>query len=101
MNNRFCVNHLHFRRSLPERDVGKAQKIYTGNESFTALIGTEPKASNTLDRSAGNDLRTGDALGGIAGINDQLGFGDDAAVVVVGVVGDDQHTIILAEVFQF
>src|ERR1039458_3395193 len=38
---------------------------------------------------------------GVAGIDDQLGFGNDAAIVVVGVVGHDDDAVVLAEVFQF
>ena len=39
-------------------------------------------------------------LSGISRVNHELRLADDALIVVVGVVGDDQHAIILAQIVQ-
>src|ERR1022692_749436 len=42
-----------------------------------------------------------DALGGVAGVDDQLGFADDLFIVVIGVVGDDHDAVVVAQFVQF
>ena len=49
---------------------------------------------------AANHVRSRDALGGIARVDDEPGFTDDPIVVVVGVIGDDQHAVVLPKVFE-
>jgi hypothetical protein len=41
-----------------------------------------------------------DALGSVAGVDDQLCLLDDGGVVVAGVVGDDEDGVVLAEVVE-
>ena len=43
-----------------------------------------------------NDLGALDASRGVAGVDYQLCFLNDLFVVVIGVVGHDEHTIVLA-----
>src|SRR3984893_2742243 len=47
-----------------------------------------------------DDLGVRDPFSGVAGIDDQLSFLDDAAIVVVGVVGHDKNTVILPQILQ-
>jgi hypothetical protein len=51
--------------------------------------------ASTTNYVAGRDIP-----GRVARINDQLRFANNACVVVIGVVGDDQHAIVLAQVLQ-
>ena len=41
-----------------------------------------------------------DALGSVAGVDDQLCLVDDGFVVVAAVVGDDEDRVVLAEVVK-
>src|SRR5271169_3571099 len=50
--------------------------------------------------SAADDLRAVDPLGRISRVDDQLRLADNPLIVVVGMVGDDQHAIKLAQVVQ-
>lgn len=50
--------------------------------------------------SAADNLGTIDPLGGIARVDDQLGFADDLFVIIGRVIGDDHDAIILAEFFH-
>src|SRR5581483_2863504 len=49
---------------------------------------------------AADDFWVVDPARGVPGVNHQLGFLHDALVVVVRMIGDDQHAIVLAEIFQ-
>ena len=49
---------------------------------------------------AAYDFWAVDSLCRVAGVNHQLGFAHDALVVVVGMIGDDQHAVVLAEIVQ-
>ena len=49
---------------------------------------------------AGHYLRALDPSGRIAGIDHQLGLLHDLLVVVVGMIGHDQYTVVLAEVVE-
>src|SRR5882762_11351514 len=50
--------------------------------------------------STTDDLGVLDPFRGVAGIDDQLSFLDDAAIVVIGVVGHDKNTVILPQIRQ-
>src|SRR3974390_2491884 len=69
-------------------------------QSDTAgTITTEPDRYR-VHPSAVDDLVTADSAGGIAGVNPQASFPDDLGIVVVGVIGDDQHAVVLAQVLD-
>src|SRR5580692_4991094 len=65
-----------------------------------------PPREETLNRQPGperlavHDLVALDAAGGVPRIHYQLGLADDLLVVVVGVVGDDEHAIVLSEIVE-
>ena len=44
-----------------------------------------------------HDLRTADSLGGISRINHQLRIPYNRLVVIVGVVGNDEHTVVISQ----
>jgi hypothetical protein len=46
--------------------------------------------------STTDDLGTLDSFSGVAGIDNQFSFPDDARIVVIGVVGHDKNTVILS-----
>src|SRR3977135_106225 len=54
----------------------------------------------TQKGSTMNDLGVRDPFSGVAGIDDQLSFLDDAAIVVIGVVGHDKNAVILPQILQ-
>src|ERR1700722_12370829 len=60
-----------------------------------------PSPSNKHLLLAVNDLGVLDASGGVARIDYQLCFLNNLFVVVIGVVGDDEHTVIFAQVLEF
>ena len=47
---------------------------------------------------AAHNLAAFDALGRVASIDHQLSFVDDATVVVVGVIGHDDHAVVLTQI---
>ena len=47
-----------------------------------------------------HDFGAFDSAGGVAGVHHQLGFLNDAAIVVIGVVGDNDNAVILPQVLQ-
>src|SRR5712692_9612891 len=49
---------------------------------------------------AADNLWALDASSGVARINHELRLPHDALVVVIGVVGHDQHTVVLRKIFQ-
>src|SRR5512143_1081598 len=49
---------------------------------------------------AADDFVALDALGGVASVDDQVGFLHDALVVIVGMIGDNQHAIVLSQVVE-
>lgn len=99
--NHFAVSYLGSDRCKARQAEGKAQKIYIADESFAIATSTESKASIVPEFVlARHNLGTVDSFCGISRIHHQLRLGNDATIVVVGVVGDDQHAIILAEILQ-
>ena len=50
--------------------------------------------------SAAHDLGTLDASSGISCVYHKLGFTYDALIVIIGVIRDDQHAVVLAEIIQ-
>ena len=47
-----------------------------------------------------HDLGAINSLGRVAGVDHQLGFGNDLAIVVVGVVGNDHDAVVLSQLFD-
>ena len=58
-------------------------------------VKTESANNATL---AAHDVCTVDALGGVTCIDHQLRLFDNTPVIVVGMVGHDHHTVVLAQV---
>ncbi len=69
-------------------------KIYISRGQFSLLT---PGATQTL---AADDFRVGHAARGIAGVDDQLRLLDNPLVVVVRVIGYDDHAVVLGKIIE-
>ena len=78
-----------------------AQRKRCGRPERQVIVnGSSSDVGTGRYRLAVHDLVALDAASGVARIYHQLCFVDDLLVVVVGVVGDDEHAIVLAEIVE-
>src|SRR5579864_6922855 len=83
---------------MPQLPFPKGQKFTASGKDFWL---PPPAASSPATAAlTANDFLTLDALGGVACVNHQLCFAYDFFVIVVGVVGHDQHAIVLSKSFE-
>src|SRR5215813_8433069 len=50
--------------------------------------------------SAAHNFFRVDSLGGVAGVDDELRFAHDLCVVVVGMIGENQHAVVLRQIVE-
>src|ERR1022692_633888 len=90
------------RSGTPDESISKiSSKIdQSKDRSRTCTYSARHPAACTSDLAM-HYLGTVNPLGCVAGVDDQLSFADNLAVVVVGVIGDDHDAVVLAQLVQF
>src|SRR5215475_64817 len=56
--------------------------------------------SARIQNSAAHNFFRVNSLGGVAGVDDELRFAHNLCVVVVGMIGENQHAVVLRQIVE-